>query len=105
METKTKQLKSARRERNRLYIWNFLKKNTCSHIDSLGEKCSQTNPIVLQFHHRNPAEKRNEVSRLVRWVYSIKTIKTEIDKCDVLCANHHLLITAKEGNYYKIRYK
>lgn len=105
MDTKIKQLKYARRERNRLYVYNFLKTNPCSHIDSLGERCPQTNPIVLQFHHRNPAQKRNEVSRLVHDTYSIKTIKTEIDKCDVLCSNHHLIITAKEGNHYKIRYK
>jgi len=50
--------------------------------------CGISNPIVLQFHHRDGKEKyvinmhcRNGINRL----------KKELEKCDVLCANCHLI--------------
>lgn len=53
------------------------------------EKCPENHPATLDFHHVNSEEKKNKVSALVVEGYSIKTIKEEIDKCIVLCANCH----------------
>jgi hypothetical protein len=105
MDTNTKYMKKyARRKRNRLYVYNFLKLNPCSHVDHLGKRCTQTSPIVLQFHHRDRTQKRADISRLVHDDYSLKTIKTEIDKCDVLCANHHQMVTAEETHWDILSY-
>lgn len=49
----------------------------------------QYNPWIMQFDHRNPCEKKFEMSSLKN-SYSIKKLQTEIDKCDVVCANCHL---------------
>lgn len=49
------------------------------------EKCT----AALQFHHRNPEEKKFNINNSTcnkAW----KTIKEEIDKCDLLCANCHM---------------
>jgi len=92
--------KYARRERNRLYAYNFLKLNPCSF-----NGCKQTNPVVLHFHHRDRTQKRADICRLVHDDYSLKTIKTEIDKCDVLCANHHHIVTAEESHWAILSYK
>jgi hypothetical protein len=51
--------------------------------------CGISHPAVLQFHHRNKAEKKMAVSALVSRASSLKQITNEIKKCDMLCANCH----------------
>ena len=53
-------------------------------------RCGEKNPIVLQFHHRNPSEKELTSYRLI--TSSLEKVEAEIAKCDVLCANCHLII-------------
>jgi len=52
-------------------------------------ECGENHPAVLQFHHRNKAEKKMAVSDLVSRASSLKQITNEIKKCDVLCVNCH----------------
>lgn len=47
------------------------------------------NPWALEFHHRDPSQKRDIVSGMVAGGYSKKRIKEEIEKCDIVCANCH----------------
>lgn len=49
--------------------------------------CGETNPIILEFHHKNPAEKKYNVTQY--YLHSRGAMLKEIAKCDVLCANHH----------------
>lgn len=49
--------------------------------------CPETHYATLQFHHTDPSKKDMNVSNM-RY-YSIETIKKEIEKCIVLCANCH----------------
>lgn len=51
--------------------------------------CGENHPACLEFHHRDPATKIKAVSDMVADGYSIPTVKREIDKCDVMCANCH----------------
>lgn len=46
----------------------------------------------LSFHHRNPDEKTYGVSELVHGGKSYEKIDNEIAKCDVVCANCHMVI-------------
>ena len=46
-------------------------------------------PSVLDFHHTDEKTKTMAVSQMVNEGYSQKRILAEIDKCMVLCANHH----------------
>lgn len=50
--------------------------------------CGETHPATLDFHHRDPSEKKATIARLLS-VSSITTIQTEIAKCDLLCSNCH----------------
>lgn len=52
-------------------------------------QCGESHPATLQFHHLEPHEKDFNLSNAVRQGYSIETIKKEIAKCIVLCANCH----------------
>lgn len=51
------------------------------------KKCGETRFYLFDFHHRNPEEKDYSISDHTRAKF--ETIKAEIDKCDVLCANCH----------------
>ena len=51
---------------------------------------------VMDFDHRDPAQKVGTVSRLAH-DGSIKKLQTEIEKCDLVCANCHRIRTHSEG--------
>lgn len=57
--------------------------------------CGIDNPAVLQFHHRDPKEKRFTLGGAAR-SKSIAQVQAEIAKCVVLCGNCHLLVHAGE---------
>ena len=53
------------------------------------ERCGESDPDCLQFHHRDPATKEVTLSNaIIRW--SREHILAEVAKCEVLCANCHL---------------
>ena len=79
--------------KNRELICEYLKVNPCI-------TCGESDIVVLDFDHRDPSIKRNTISRaLGQW--SWETVKTEIEKCNVLCANCHRKKTALEQGWYK----
>jgi len=45
-------------------------------------------PGALEFHHRDPTKKDIKISKFGRKSITA-TVKTELDKCDLLCANCH----------------
>jgi hypothetical protein len=51
-------------------------------------RCDENHPACLHFHHINPSEKEADLSQVVL-VWSKKRIITEVNKCEVLCANCH----------------
>jgi hypothetical protein len=64
--------------------WFMRYKSTLYCID-----CGISHPAVLQFHHRNRAEKSFTIADVVRKAASIRQITNEINKCDVVCVNCH----------------
>lgn len=46
-------------------------------------------PQALQFDHQVKSKKRMAIAAMVGRAYSIETIKKEIRKCKILCANCH----------------
>lgn len=61
------------------------------------EKCGEKHPACLQFHHRVPAEKKNEVSAMMT-SYIWERVLEEIKKCMLICANCHAKIHWEEKN-------
>lgn len=81
------------RIRNLKLMFEYLATHPC--VD-----CGETDPIVLEFDHVRGDKKWNISSRACgasKW----ETIKEEIDKCDVRCANCHRRRTAKQLNWYR----
>lgn len=44
---------------------------------------------ALVFHHRDPRTKTAKVSTLLKDNYSLARLQSEVDQCDLLCANCH----------------
>jgi len=78
----------------RTKIFEYFKENPC--ID-----CGETDPIVLEFDHRDDVIKERNIADLVGNSCSWTMIKKEIDKCDVRCANCHRRRTAIQQGWYK----
>lgn len=56
--------------------------------------CGKPYPwFVMDFDHRDPSQKVMAVSSMVRRKFSLEKVKSEISKCDVVCANCHRLRT------------
>jgi hypothetical protein len=84
------------KERNRRFVFDYLCEHPC--ID-----CGEADPIVLEFDHLPEHGKSMDISRMVFTGYSIESIKTEIKRCDVVCANCHKKRTSIRGNHYRYR--
>ncbi len=63
--------------------------------------CGETNPLLLDFDHMH--DKVANISQLVQSGLSWATIKAEIDKCEVRCANCHARRTAREIGSYRTK--
>jgi L-lactate utilization protein LutB len=60
-------------------------------------KCGESHPACLQFHHRDRENKSFGIGSFIgRTHLSIKRLKKEIDKCDVLCGNCHAILHWRE---------
>lgn len=82
-----------RRAERRQIVIEHLQSHPC--VD-----CGENDPIVLEFDHRDPSTKINSISRLVSQFAPLDVLRTEIEKCDIRCANCHRRKTAKDGEFY-----
>lgn len=79
--------------RNQDLVWEYLLQHPC--VD-----CGETDPIVLQFDHRDPSKKLFVIGRVLAIIGRMKLI-AEIAKCDVVCANCHIRRTNKQFNLWR----
>lgn len=78
---------------NRENLISYLNDHPC--VD-----CGEADIVVLEFDHRDPTTKRAKVAdTLGSWKWD--TIMTEIDKCDVRCANCHRRRTSIQFGWFK----
>src|SRR3989344_1777774 len=74
---------------NKLKLLEYLQEHPC--VD-----CGEKNPIVLEFDHVSQDKKGNISSLLATLKWSWRTVLTEIEKCEVRCANCHRIKTSKQ---------
>lgn len=80
LEDYNKALKVHMRKELREYIDGIKSEKGC-------KDCGIKNPVVLQFHHRDGIGNGHYVGRL----HAKYLVDREIAKCDILCANCHLI--------------
>ena len=85
------QSRSRIREQNARKVFEYLNQNPCV-------SCGETDPIVLEFDHRDLNKKSESISNLILNA-SWERIETEMKKCDVLCANCHRRRTAAQFKF------
>jgi hypothetical protein len=86
----------AKAHSNRRWLYEYLLTKRCE-----WEGCDVSDPDMLVFDHLSPADKRGELSRMAQQTYSLDTLKAEVAKCRVLCANHHQKHTIQQFGYRK----
>jgi len=79
-------------DKSRRYVLDYLIEHPC--VD-----CGETNPIVLEFDHVR-GKKVEAIAVLVKSIVTLERLQSEIDKCDVRCANCHRIKTAKEQGWH-----
>src|SRR5438552_6827616 len=82
------------RRRNRGFVVEYLSTHAC--VD-----CGESDPIVLEFDHRELRAKLNAVSRLVH-MSTLNAVRAEIEKCDVRCGNCHRIRTTSQFRSYRL---
>src|SRR5579863_8485556 len=85
------------RYKHEMYLWlvEYVKIHPC-----VG--CGETDPVVLDFDHRDGVDKLDDVSKLMT-LKRYEEAKQEIEKCDVLCSNCHRRRTAKQQGWYWLK--
>lgn len=85
---------------NREYRRNILMLFTISYLKNHGcIDCGKTDYRCLEFDHVDGV-KYKEISKIIQGGYSLTTLKNEITKCEVRCANCHRRKTIKQFNYF-----
>lgn len=70
--------------RNKYFIINLLKTSKC-------QDCGNNDIRVLEFDHIK--NKKFSIARMANEAYSLKLLKAEIAKCEIVCANCHRIRT------------
>lgn len=83
-----------KRSVNQEIIYNILKNSKC--LD-----CGMSNPIVLEFDHRDPSTKRFNIAD--GYLKPKEELLQEVAKCDIVCANCHRIRTAKTYGFYSYK--
>lgn len=78
----------------REWLLDYLAETPC--ID-----CRIDDVRVLEFDHRDPAQKRTAVSTLATADFCLAMVKAEVAKCDVRCANCHRIKTMDQRSWWK----
>lgn len=91
-----KEVIANRKNTNREFIFRYLLENPC--VD-----CLNNDPRVLEFDHKDGSNKYMNISEMFE--YSLETIKKEIAKCEVRCANCHRIRTANQFGTWRSKFK
>jgi transposase len=92
-----KRIKDRRKDRDR-YIQEYKEKHGCQ--DCRNEGYPGMHPYYVLDADHVTDEKVVNISRASRTM-SLELIKEELDKCDIVCANHHRIRTYKREQFKK----
>lgn len=89
-QEKAKVRQANRRKEFKEWYKNYKKNLKC-------ERCGFTHPAALDFHHKDPKEKRFTIgAEIVNC--SKQELLEEIQKCEVICSNCHRILHYEEKN-------
>jgi hypothetical protein len=62
--------------------------------------CGEADPIVLEFDHKDQSTKSFTIGQVAKNGWGLAKIMSEVEKCDVICANCHRRRTAVQCNWH-----
>ena len=71
------------------FVWDYLTLHPCV-------TCGETDPVVLEFDHRDGTKKSFSLGEASSGNFALSTVISELEKCDVRCANCHRRKTYRE---------
>ena len=71
-----------RRARLRTWVNDYKRERGC-------RRCNVSDHACLDLHHVDPADKEMAVGKMITHGYGRETLRLEMEKCEVLCANCH----------------
>ena len=83
------------KEKRRIALLKYLIEHPC--VD-----CGETDPVLLDFDHKNHKEKIGNVSEMHHKGVAWEEITTEIKKCEIRCVKCHRKKTAKENGWQEV---
>ena len=86
-KTYTRKKQKEYKARNRSFVARIKRRFGC-------RCCGLKNPVCLDFHHLK--DKKINIGEMIGMTHSIETIKAEMRKCIILCANCHRVEEAKK---------
>jgi hypothetical protein len=89
-----KEARKRYRIRNRAHVVEYLRTHPC--VD-----CGEPDPLVLEFDHVDPSEKKYPLSFLSRTGCPFAKLEREMAKCVVRCVNCHRRRTARQFGWRK----
>lgn len=84
----------ARRQSLMDQVWSYKNNHSC--VD-----CGEDDPRVLEFDHLPEYIKEFNISAGVQKGFSWDKILKEIEKCEIVCANHHRIRTHDRGKWVR----
>jgi hypothetical protein len=89
MRQRLKRFNKGLKDDKALKVFEYLSVHPC--VD-----CGESDPVVLEFDHRDATTKFRAVAQMIEARYAWSTILEEIEKCDVRCANCHRRKTSRQ---------
>lgn len=74
--------KLQRRNELRAWVYDYKRQRACA-------RCGESDPACLEFHHTSAHEKRLAIGQMVTYGYAKTSIRAEMSKCELVCANCH----------------
>jgi len=85
IKERTKIRRKTQKQKNKDYVKAYKSLSKC--VD-----CGENNPLVLDFDHVR-GKKVKCISDMMRGGYCLDSLKKEIAKCEIRCANCHRIVT------------
>tara|TARA_B100002019_G_C20868201_1_gene402687 strand:+ start:52 stop:552 length:501 start_codon:yes stop_codon:yes gene_type:complete len=84
------------KDKRKIFILEEMQKrgNKCA-------KCGFSDIRALDWHHLDPSKKVDSISNLERNRVSMNKLQSELDKCELVCANCHRIEEERLGNWTK----
>ena len=90
----SREARERRREPVRRFVEEYLRARSCA-------DCGEDELVVLEFDHVGPT-KTASISAMIGHGRPVHEVRSEVERCEVVCVNCHRRRTATRGGWYRV---